>query len=458
MKVVVLFILSFLLLSVSAKFQPAIGLPEASEDAKCILCGIVCNEIQGMLTENLTDTEIVKIIEKDTCGFFKGVITDVCDTIVGEIPGIISDMMQGHTAGVICVNRGYCSAPFTSLPDPQPVPTHTINLDLPPIARWSKICSNPEYKTVMGGLIRALGDFFDNSTLVLDLGKLINLAYMPHEYAEEIQGCALAMGVDFAWLTWINIGYEISEACTSIVAQTKEGKIYHVRNMDFWDGIWLTDHLKNATMTLNYEKGGKTLFYATSFAGYVGVLSGMKPNAFSISLNTRYYPKHGLRNFLYEVVAAITEKNSTLVSFLARNVMTHENNWDSAIQYLRTGELIADVYYIVGGMTQDQGAVISRNRTNADDVWYLNSTANRWFEVQTNYDHWKQPPWFDDRVVPADQAMHNMGQANVNLDNLFKVLSVKPVLNLQSTFTMLTSAATGNYTSLTRWCPYPCAE
>ena len=34
----------------------------------------------------------------------------------------------------------------------------------------------------MGGLIEALGDFFDNSSVVVDLGKLINLAYFPSEY------------------------------------------------------------------------------------------------------------------------------------------------------------------------------------------------------------------------------------------------------------------------------------
>jgi len=237
---------------------------------------------------------------------------------------------------------------------------------------------------------------------------------------------------------------------------TVDGQIYHVRNMDFWDGIWLTDHLKNLTVTLDFQKGGKTQFYSTSFAGYVGILSGMKPGAFSISINTRYYPQHGLKNFLYEIIAAVMEKNNSLVSFLSREVMTNENNWAAAVDQLSNGALIADVYYTVGGVSANEGAVISRNRLNASDVWVLN--ASHWYEVQTNYDHWKQPPWFDDRVIPAEDAMDAMGQAGISYENLFKVLSVKPVLNLQSTFTMLTSAAEGNYTSLTRWCPYPCAE
>jgi hypothetical protein len=53
------------------------------------------------------------------------------------------------------------------------------------------------------------------------------------------------------------------------------------------------------------------------------------------------------------------------------------------------------------------------------------------YEVQTNYDHWKQPPWFDDRVVPANDAMTAMGQTNLSLENLFKVsLPLLPLLPL----------------------------
>jgi len=336
------------------------------------------------------------------------------------------------------------------------VPVNIINLDLPPAQRWTKICSNSTYKLIMGQLIDALEHLFDNITLINELGELINNVYFPQEYAQEIKGCAAAMGVEYGWLSWVNMGYEVTSACTSIVAQDKAGKVYHVRNMDFYDGIWLTDHLKNLTMTLEYQKGGKTLFHATSFAGYVGVLSGMKPNVFSVSINTRYYPKNGLKNFLLEIVAAIMEKNNSLVSFLTRHAMTTQTSFAGALNLLSNGPLIADVYYTIAGPNAFDGAVISRNRLNASDVWRLNKT--RWYEVQTNYDHWVKPPWFDDRVVPADNAMTALGQNNVNYAGLFKVLSVKPVLNIQTTFSMLTSPADGSYTSYSRWCPYPCAE
>lgn len=429
--------------------------PPKDDNIKCILCGIVVNEVQGMVAENISETEIEKFLTAETCSIM-GPMKDICEEMMKMIPDIINNLNNKYPAATVCVDHGYCAVPLTELSDPQPVPTYVIDLDLPPAKRWVEICSVPQYKTVMGDLLTALEGFFDDSTIIADLGKTINQLYFPSEFAQEIQGCAAAMGVDYGWLSWVNLGYEVSEACTSIVAMTKDGKIYHVRNMDFWDGIWLTDHLKNLTMTLEYQKGGNTVFYATSFAGYVGVLSGMKPNAFSISINTRYYPQHGLKNFLYEIVAAIMEKNNSLVSFLSREVMTNENNWASAVNQLSNDALIADVYYTVGGVSAYEGAVISRSRLNASNVWVLNES--HWYEVQTNYDHWKQPPWFDDRVIPAERAMDALGQDNLSYEGLFGVLSVKPVLNLQSTFTMLTSAAFGNYTSYTRWCPYPCAE
>jgi hypothetical protein len=289
------------------------------------------------------------------------------------------------------------------------------------------------------------------------IGKVLNEFYFPQEYAQEIQGCASVLGISYGWVTLLNLGYEVSDACTSILAQTNDGKVLHVRNMDFWAGMGFTGSLKDICYQADYQKNGKTFFHATTFAGYVGVLSGMKPGAFSVSIDTRNYPQ-GIGQLFYEVIAAIIERNASLVSFLTRDVMMRETDFEAALQNLSTDELIADVYYILGGAKPGQGAVITRNRINATDIWRLDPPT-RWYEVETNYDHWKQPPWFDDRIKPANTAMDALGRNNLSLDGLFtKVLSVKPVLNLQSTFSMLTCSADGSYTSYTRYCQYPCVE
>jgi len=359
---------------------------------------------------------------------------------------------------VVCIEKGYCDKPITYGPDPQGVPTYTINLDLPPTLRWKQICSNTTYKTAMQHVIAGLIDLFGGTgTSLSDLGKTLNLLYFPSDFGGEIRGCAEELGVDYGWLSLFNLGYEVTDACTSILAQTVDNKILHVRNMDFWDGIWLTNHLKNLTIQVDYQSNGKTVFHATTFAGYAGVLSGMRPNGFSISIDTRNYPG-GPGQLFWEIIAAITEKNASLVSFLTRHVLTRVPDFENAVKNLSKDLLIADVYYIIGGVSANQGAVITRNRHNASDIWRL-QTPDRWYEVQTNYDHWNRPPWYDNRVDPANHAMNGLGRKDLSLDNLFKkVLSVKPVLNLQTTFTMLACPADGSYKSYARNCPYPCAE
>jgi len=226
--------------------------------------------------------------------------------------------------------------------------------------------------------------------------------------------------------------------------------------MDFWAGMGFTDTLKNMAVMIDYQKGGKTVFSNVAFAGYIGVLSGFKSGAFSVTVNTRFYPG-GIGQLFYEIIAAITEKNATLVTFLLREVMQNENNFQAAVDNLSTGELIADVYYTVAGVSAGQGAVISRNRTAPDDVWILDPPT-RWYEVETNYDHWQPPPWFDDRLDPANEAMNALGQSDLSLPNLLQVLSVKPVFNIQTTYSILFCPATGEYQAYTRWCTYPCVE
>lgn len=116
----------------------------------------------------------------------------------------------------------------------------------------------------------------------------------------------------------------------------------------------------------------------------------MKPGAFSITIDTRFYPD-GVSELFYEIVAAILERNATLVAFLSRDVLTQQPDFDAALYNLSNDELIADVYYIMAGVKPTEGVVISRNRQNATDVWKLDPPS-RWFEVETNYDHWKPAP------------------------------------------------------------------
>lgn len=66
-------------------------------------------------------------------------------------------------------------------------------------------------------------------------------------------------------------------------------------------------------------------------------------------------------------------------------------------------------------------------------MWFLGrgsiSQLSTWFLVQTNYDHWNKPPFFDDRRDPAIHCLDKMGRNNASRAGLYDVFSTIPVLN-----------------------------
>jgi len=422
----------------------------------CALCGIAINEVEGMLVENMTLEAIEQFLKQDVCSWM-GQFGTFCDDLIAKLPYVLERLENRYTVSAVCIDLGWCERPFTPFPDPQPVPTYTINLDADPSVRWAQVCSNPTYQQIAQFLMNTVNSILpDRGATIEVIGTVLNDFYYPKEYANEIAGCAAFLGISTGWATLFNLGYEVSDACTSIVVQTSNGEILHGRNLDFWAGMGFTDSLKNMTFIADFVKGGKTLFKATTFAGFVGVLSGIKPGAFSVTINTRFYPQ-GVGDMFYEIIAAIQEKNASLVSFLSRKTLTNENSFDAGVNNLCNDELIADVYYTVAGSSPGQGAVISRNRQNASDIWRL-APPKQWYLVQTNYDHWKQPPWFDNRVIPAEKVLNSIGQSRVTLTGLMQTLSTKPVLNLQTTYSILSVPRNASWQSWTRWCPFPCVE
>jgi len=273
----------------------------------CALCGIVVNEIAGFIIENYTIEEIEQVIEQDICNNL-GVVKSICDLLVESLPIILNGLENQWSVSVVCVDLTLCTAPFPGHPDPVAAPKYVINLDLPPNQRWNEICSNSVFKQMAQYLYQVVTTLLPGGgTILNDIGEEINNYYFPYQYAQEIQGCAIQMGIPYGWLSLFNLGYEVTDSCTSIVAQTKDGTILHARNMDFWAGMGFTETLKDMAIQIDFQTGGKTVFTSTSFAGYVGVLSGIKKGGFSATIDTRFYPG-GITELFYEIIAALEEK------------------------------------------------------------------------------------------------------------------------------------------------------
>ncbi|XP_038647645.1 N-acylethanolamine-hydrolyzing acid amidase-like isoform X2 [Scyliorhinus canicula] len=263
-------------------------------------------------------------------------------------------------------------------------------------------------------------------TLAAQLGTIL-----PQPYEAEIRGICKALGLKLGDGLLINLFYEISGFCTSIVAQDSGGNIYHGRNLDYA----FNDILRSLTVDLQFVKHGQIVYKGTTFIGFVGLWTGQSPNKFTISGNSR------VRGDWWETMIAALLKRDPPPSWLIRDTLLEAEDFQSALIKLSKSPITANVYYILGGVKPTEGVIISRNLNGPVDIWPLMPKKGQWYRVETNYDHWKPPPPYDDRRTPANHALNATGQKNINLPTLLKVLSIKPVLNNFTVYTTLMCAA-----------------
>ena len=277
--------------------------------------------------------------------------------------------------------------------------------------------------------------------------------YVPLPYNMEMVGVGLAGGVHVGDVLLANMFYEVTayghsvtnKACTSIVAETMNGTIYHGRNLDYS----FTNVLRNIVITAEFQSGGKTVYTGTTFVGYIGLLTGQRPHAYTITLDER-----DQGDWWMNALEALAAGTHGIASFLIRDTLADQSlDFDAAIENLAYHPLIAPCYIIVGGCSAMQGAVITRNRIADLDIWRLKSFEGEWFLVETNYDHWEPPPKSDNRRDPAIKGMNETGRANLSPTSLFRVLSTPPVLNNSTTYTVTMAASVPELYNT--WIRYP---
>ncbi|EFB28512.1 hypothetical protein PANDA_007807, partial [Ailuropoda melanoleuca] len=221
------------------------------------------------------------------------------------------------------------------------------------------------------------------------IGKVVEelARFLPQPFTDEIRGMCEVLNYSLADCLLLNLVYESTAFCTSIVAQDSRGHIYHGRNLDYPFG----NFLRKLTVDVQFLKNGQVAFTGTTFIGYVGLWTGQSPYKFTVSGDERD------EGWWWENVIAALFQRHYPVSWLIRATLSESENFEAAVYKLAKTPLIADVYYIVGGTSPREGVVITRNRNGAADIWPLDPLNGAWFRVETNYDHWKPVPKKDDR-------------------------------------------------------------
>uniref|UniRef100_A0A9J7YP12 Acid ceramidase n=1 Tax=Cyprinus carpio carpio TaxID=630221 RepID=A0A9J7YP12_CYPCA len=324
---------------------------------------------------------------------------------------------------------------------------YTVNLDLPPSERWTQVIKDKNTEVAVSLLMHCLLGLRPWPLLCICMSTL---------------GIAAVSGIPLGEITLFNIFYEVFTVCTSVVAEDFNGNIYHARNLDFglfmgWDRhnkTWtLTEKLKPLVVNVNFQRGNKTVFKSTNFAGYVGILTGIRPGEFSLTVNERFSVDGGYVGILEWILGW---RDGMWMGFLTRKVLENATSYEDAKNQLSQTELLAPAYFILGGNGTGQGCVITRTRINTLDIWELDMKLGRWYVLETNYDHWEKPMIFDDRRTPAMKCMNQVTQANISLASIYDVLSTKPVLNKLTTYTSLMDVSAGTLESYIRDCPNPC--
>ncbi|XP_036906861.1 N-acylethanolamine-hydrolyzing acid amidase [Sturnira hondurensis] len=315
---------------------------------------------------------------------------------------------------------------------PRDPPLFNVSLDVAPELRWLPVLQHFDLDFLRNFIVQVIGEKIPKWVHAVMRKAVKELeGSLPQPYTNEIRGMCDVLNLSLADCLLPNLLYEFTAFCTSIVAQDSRGNIYHGRNLDYAFG----DFFRKMTVNVQFLKNGQIAFTGTTFIGYVGLWTGQRPYKFTISGNERD------KGWLWQnVIAAFFQRHSP-VSWLIRTTLSESENFEEAVYKLAKTPLIADVYYIVGGMSPREGVVITRKRSGPADIWPLDPLNGAWFRVETNYDHWKPAPEKDDRRTPAIKALNAMGPANLTLEALYQVLSVFPVYNNITIYTTVMSAA-----------------
>uniref|UniRef100_A0A8D2Q848 Acid ceramidase n=2 Tax=Varanus komodoensis TaxID=61221 RepID=A0A8D2Q848_VARKO len=286
---------------------------------------------------------------------------------------------------------------------------------------------------------------------------------LPYPFDEEIKGIASTLEYSLGDVVAFNIFYEVFTVCTSIIAENTNGTLFHARNLDFglflgWDvqnSSWdVTQKLKPLMVSLDFQRNNKTVFKSSSIAGYVGMITGMKPGIFTLTLNERFSLDGGYIGVFEWVIG---QRDGWWMSFLTRSVLENNTSYEAAKDRLANTKLLAPAYFILGGNKSEEGCIITRSRAAALDIWNLNLKKGIWYVVETNYDHWKDPFILDDRRHPAMRCLNQTKQEQMTVSAMYNVLSTKPILNKLTVSTTLMEVSKAHIETYLRDCPDPCS-
>jgi acid ceramidase len=217
-----------------------------------------------------------------------------------------------------------------------------VDLELPVEKRWEFL---EQFKMEINDLLDCyLNDFQEAAYLFKSIGDYKKEIISPN-YLEEVKYIAAISKFDEDQVLIANLYYDVLKfyfGCTAFAVETGS-TTYHCRNLD-----WHTNNnlLSRHSMVFNFKKNGETVFKTVGWPGFVGALSGTKPNKFSLTLNA--------------VLSNDEPEIAFPVSFLLRDVLFKAESYQEAKEILESTPIASDCLILLSGIGRNEKVVIER--------------------------------------------------------------------------------------------------
>jgi hypothetical protein len=323
---------------------------------------------------------------------------------------------------------------------PDSLGEYRINLDLDEPLRWREVIAK-ETSTACQLFAEAEDEFAD---VPQAMRKMFTGLYRLFGglYRKEIRAWAEATGHTIGTVTLLNCAYELSHlppqlfGCTAGVTWVDGLGMVHARALD-----WPLKEMAMATRLFRFHRAGRE-FVVVGVPGMVGVLSGMLPGAYSVSIN--WAPPVGIPSFHFGPC------------FHLRRVLETCDTYEAAVAKLRQTHLATSVFFTVCGTVRGQACVIERTARSAvvrplveSAIAQANhhSLAGRFAKNNRRLAEFEGPDFLANSILretTLNQALCQLGACRTSLDEVRGALQTAPVRNDETCQQMVLCPATGS--------------
>lgn len=232
-----------------------------------------------------------------------------------------------------------------------------VNLDLPPEERWQFL---KLYKNEVIELLECYISDFAGADIIFDAINEYKDLLVPNEYLREIDGIAAICDFSSNEILVANLYYDLLKfylGCTAFAVYNGR-EMLHSRNLD-----WHTENdlLSKNSIVFDFQKKDETLYKSIGWPGFIGVLSGTKPETFSLTLNA--------------VSSSDSSEIAMPVSFLLRDILLNCNSFEEAKLEIEKTTIMSDCLILLSGIKNEDKVVIERTpkrfKTRTSDEDYI---------------------------------------------------------------------------------------